>query len=59
MEIGEVQERGKRKKVREKEGCENSRIVFEQVKFDNMDKTKFQININNEYWINENSICGW
>jgi len=49
MEIGEVQERGKRKKVREKEGCENSRIVFEQVKFDNMDKTKFQININNEY----------
>jgi hypothetical protein len=24
-----------------------------------MDKTKLQININNEYWINENFVCGW
>jgi hypothetical protein len=44
--------------MREKEGCENYRIVFKQVKFDMMDKTKLQININNEYQINENSVCG-
>jgi hypothetical protein len=41
-EIREVQQRGKRKKMREKEGCENQRIVSKQVKFDTWTKQNFK-----------------